>query len=107
MINLVSIPSHETNVISRLITGLEINSSSSHDSGDETILVLPKRAQVKVLNETGSRIWELIDGERTVGEIVTVMLSVFDVERGDIEKDIVTFLQELHDKGLITLGNQK
>lgn len=67
---------------------------------DELILV-PIRKNVAemetlyTLNEVGARVYELIDGERCVRDIVDSIVSEFDVERGEAENDVREFIEQL------------
>ena len=67
---------------------------------DEFILV-PIRQNVGdlesiyTLNETGARIWELIDGKNKVNEIKEKLIEEFEVTPEEAEKDIIAHLQQL------------
>jgi len=54
-----------------------------------------------VANEVAGRIWELIDGEKCVEEIRDVIVEEFEVTRGEAETDLVEFLQQLADAGVV------
>jgi len=56
---------------------------------------------VFTLNEVGSMIWRLIDGQTTVGELMEAVRNEYDVEAGEAEKDVADFLRSLEDAGLI------
>ncbi|MEW6614167.1 MAG: PqqD family protein [Thermodesulfobacteriota bacterium] len=62
---------------------------------EEAVLVDQDELQILHLNEVATEVWNLIDGKRTVNEIITQMLSVFEVKRKTAEKDILDFLQKL------------
>ncbi len=53
------------------------------------------------LNLLGTEIWKLCDG-RSVDDIVAELLPQFDVEQETLRGDIMTFLDELAEKGFIT-----
>lgn len=53
------------------------------------------------MNETGSRIWELIDGRRGLAEIAEIIAGEFEVSPETAGKDVEEFLLELQGKGLI------
>lgn len=67
---------------------------------DELILV-PIRKNVAemetlyTLNEVGARVYELIDGERRVRDIIDAIVSEFDVERNEAETDVREFIEQL------------
>jgi hypothetical protein len=62
---------------------------------EEAVLVDQDELQILHLNEVATEVWNLIDGKRTVNEIITQMLSAFEVKRKTAEKDILDFLQKL------------
>ncbi|MBI5243715.1 MAG: nucleotidyltransferase family protein [Elusimicrobia bacterium] len=64
---------------------------------DEFILVPIRRKvgdlqSIYTLNETGGRVWELIDGKRTVGEIRAALLDEFDAQPAQVEEDLADIL---------------
>ena len=69
--------------------------------GEAVILSLDTKV-LRGLNPVGSRVWELIDGRRSVDEIVGDIVKEFDVEPGQAAEDVGLFVQELLDKGLVT-----
>ncbi len=71
----------------------------------EAVLVLADRGQVKVLNEVGARIWELIDGWRTVRQIAAVIGTEYDVDLSRAEADTLAFVDELYAKGIVVFAD--
>jgi len=67
----------------------------------EAFIVLPNRHEYKILNEVGTRIWALIDGERTAEQIARIIASEYEVSREVALSDILEFLQELRAAGLL------
>lgn len=70
---------------------------------DEAVLVMPQKGQVKVFNEVGAVIWELIDGKRTIENIIEEIISQFDVDRVTAESDVLNFTSELYNRDIIAL----
>lgn len=68
----------------------------------EAFIVVPGLGEYNILNATGSRIWELIDGTRGVEEIVTAISEEFDVSRDAAEKDVQEFLDALREHQMIS-----
>ncbi|MDD5347355.1 MAG: pyrroloquinoline quinone biosynthesis peptide chaperone PqqD [Candidatus Omnitrophica bacterium] len=68
---------------------------------DEVIIVTPCEGLARVLNASGSRIWELIDGVRSTADIVTELGREFDAPAGPAEEDVAAFLAELAQKKLV------
>lgn len=89
MLDLDTRPAPNPTVVGRVVEG-------------EAVLVLPERGEVKVLNEVGARIWELVDGSRTVREIVDTICAEYDVEVAQAESDTLAFVAELESKGIIS-----
>jgi hypothetical protein len=70
--------------------------------GDESILVPIRRnvadlESVFTLGGTGVRIWELIDGKRTVGELLARVVEEFDIAPEEAEADLGEYLQSLEE----------
>ena len=61
----------------------------------EAVIVLPGEGMVKVLNAVGSRVWELADGARTVGEMVETIHDEYDVDREQAQEDVVEFVSTM------------
>lgn len=54
------------------------------------------------LNEVGTRVWELVNGQRPIVAIVDVIANEYDAERSQISEDVRGLLGELTTEGLIT-----
>ena len=53
------------------------------------------------LNEVGSRIWDLCDGQHTVTQIIATIAQEYDAPGDLIENDVLTLLTDLQSGGLI------
>jgi len=69
--------------------------------GEAVILSLDTKV-LRGLNPVGSRIWELIDGQRSLEEIVGLIIREFDVPPGQAMQEVQAFIQDLLDRGLAT-----
>lgn len=70
--------------------------------GQETIILDTKiNQQVHQLNELGSFIWNLCEGEHEVQDIIEKVCLEFDVEKDVATKDVHEFLNELKEKNLL------
>ena len=67
----------------------------------EAMVVLPEKGEVKVLNNVGSRIWELMDGSATIEEISKIICMEYEVEEKNAISDVMDFLKELGDNGML------
>ena len=70
----------------------------------EAVLVSPAQGKVRVLNEVGARIWELVDGARTIREIARCIVAEYSVEMTEAEADVQDFLRKLVERGIIQLS---
>lgn len=68
-------------------------------AGEAVILSLDTKI-LRGLNAVGSRVWDLIDGHRTLDEIVDVIVQEFDVPRAQAAAEVDTFVRQLVDMGL-------
>ena len=92
MIDLLNtIYEHDPNIVSRLIAGEMILVPIRKDVGD--------MESIYTLNETGARVWELLDGRRSLAEIHQQLVREFDIDPFQAEQD----LKELID-GLVEIG---
>ena len=55
---------------------------------DEAFVVVPSRGEYDILNKVGTRVWELIDGQRSVEEIVTIICDEYEVEPARADADV-------------------
>ena len=68
----------------------------------EAVLLSMDTKVLRGLNPVGSRIWELIDGQRSLEEITGVIVQEFEVAPGVAVQDVQAFIQTLLDRGLVT-----
>ena len=54
-----------------------------------------------VLNEVGCTIWELLDGEKTVAQIVGAVCQAYDVADGRAGADLAEFISQLQELGAV------
>lgn len=72
------------------------------DFGDEGgLVVLPGRAEVKVLNAVAMAIYPLLDGTRTRDEIVAKIVEEFEISAEEARQDLDAFLSELAEHGML------
>jgi len=87
----------------KLETVLRKNPDAAYRIFDgQATVVLPDRAEVNVLNEIGSFVWERIDGSRTIGQIVEAVLEEYDVKPEGARGDILAFIGALNEHGMVT-----
>jgi hypothetical protein len=65
------------------------------------LVVLPGKAEVKVLNPVGVKIFSLLDGKHTVDEIAASIVEEFEVTPEEAVSDVRDFLGELSEHGML------
>jgi len=72
-----------------------------HDAGRGRWLILaPER--IFEPDDTAVEVLKLCDGQRSVADIANVLAKEYNAPQGEILTDIVTMLQDLADKGVVT-----
>lgn len=72
----------------------------SAEIGDELVVLDEPENRYLGLDATGRRVWELLDGVRTVSDICTELAQEYDVAPERCADDVVRFLAQLQDAGL-------
>ena len=78
-------------VVSRVVAG-------------EAVLLTPAQGKVRVLNEVGAAIWELLDGQRSIRQIAAALSEQFDVTPQTAEADALHFLADLAERGIVLIN---
>jgi len=55
------------------------------------------------LKGSGKLIWEMLDGQNTVAQLVERLISEYDAPRDQIRQDVMAFMEELAMRGLIVI----
>jgi hypothetical protein len=71
---------------------------------DEIILLDTITQEYFSLNEVGKNIIDLISENLTKDEMVEELSNIYEVDRIQIEKDLINFAKLLEEKGLITIN---
>ena len=81
-------PRHSPRVAARIFSG-------------EAVVITPIENMIRMFNPVGSRIWELIDGTRTVSDIAATLVAEYQVDPDKAIVEVEGFLNELSERGLI------
>lgn len=73
--------------------------------GDAVLLHLDS-GQYHGLNQTGSAIWELVDGERDVGAITRALQDDYEAVPDDVVDLVQDFLQALDRRALVAFESR-
>lgn len=88
--SLTSIPHPNPEIISRRLE-------------NEAVLVMPINGKIKVLNDVGARVWELIEGGNSIEAIIASIAQEYNTSEEAVTADVQTFLSQLAERGMITL----
>jgi hypothetical protein len=69
---------------------------------DRTLIALADDA--RELDPVATFIWQQMDGERSIGEIVTEVCAAYDVDEATALGDIAELTQDLVDAGFLNLA---
>jgi len=92
---LTSVVRQSPNIVSRNIAG-------------EAVLVPIARTADEVdsiytLNETASTIWDALDGQRTLGDILDLVVAEYEVTREQAEQDLYDLVAQLSEVRAIVI----
>jgi len=77
------------------------------------LILVPVRSHVGDLsyiynmNKVGSRIWELLDGQRSAEDIARTIVEEYEVDLERALKDTLVFLEQMAEQSLITPVREK
>jgi methyltransferase-like protein len=88
MTDLKSVPSRSLSVVTR-------------KTGQEYVLVpvsnnIADMNSVYTLNETGAFIWDQIDGRKNIEEIISALISEYDIDNETATNDVILFLEKVN-----------
>jgi methyltransferase-like protein len=87
MIDPKSVPSHSSSVVTR-------------KTGNEYVLVpvsdnVADMDSVYTLNETGAFIWELIDGKKSISDLINALAEEYKIDIETAEADVLSFINKM------------
>jgi hypothetical protein len=92
--DMIKVYTKDPNIVNRKIAGEIVLVPIRHNVGD--------LACIYNLNEVGSRIWELIDGRSTIGQIREKIVEEYEVTPEEAEADLKKFLNQLEQVGAVS-----
>jgi hypothetical protein len=67
----------------------------------EAIFLSEDGETVHVLNELGAFLWKLVDGTRTLEDILDAVCSEYDIARDVAARDLLAFMEKLARTGIV------
>lgn len=72
----------------------------------EVVMLEPSTSRYFGLADTAVRIWQLLDEPRSVDGIVDALLDEYDVDRETCEAEVIEFISQLADAGLVVRSTE-
>jgi hypothetical protein len=91
---------HSISLDTRVVASTQQVSCDLHG---EAVILEMKRGTYYGLNEVGARVWQSLREPRSVREARDLILSEYQVEPGECERDVLRLVQELADEGLVEI----
>ncbi|MCK6625112.1 MAG: PqqD family protein [Anaerolineae bacterium] len=80
------------------------NPNATHQTvGEEAIIINLVSGAYYSLNDTGTKFWELLDGQRTIADCARLIAAEYEVEAGVVEADLLELAADFKQEGLIVL----
>jgi hypothetical protein len=77
--------------------------TASRSIDDATYVLDPETSELHAFNEVGGRIWELIDGERSLQDVAAAIADEYEVDPAVAQADVLEFVRTLQEKDLVVL----
>ncbi|MBE0487443.1 MAG: PqqD family protein [Halomonas sp.] len=71
--------------------------------GDDLVIFSARNGRYYGTEEVGTFIWSFLERRATVLDVCEALQAAFDVDRPICERDVMTFLEQLEQEGLVTV----
>jgi hypothetical protein len=68
----------------------------------QVVVVVPRSRAVHLLNETATRVWELLEPGATVDGLVEALVDEFEVDPAEARRDVEAVLSDMRQKDIVT-----
>lgn len=69
---------------------------------DGAVLVSPEAGDLRVLNQVGATLWQLLDGSHDVAALEAELVRRYGIPSGQARTDLEAFLRELDSRNLLS-----
>lgn len=83
----------------------QTENSVSCEIEEQTVLLNVEAGKYHGFNEVASKIWQIIESPVKVNQICDQLIHEFDISREQCELEVLGFLKQLNDAGLIMLND--
>lgn len=72
--------------------------------GGEAVIVVPRKREIHRLNEVATLLWQELEAERSVEELVDRVVEEFEIDAERAAADVRTFLDEMAKRDLVVVA---
>ena len=76
----------------------------ARDVGGETVILNLESGVYFGLDTVGARIWQLLSEGKTLAEVCEAMVDDYDVSHDDIQRDLLSLVEQLQSQHLIEIA---
>lgn len=69
--------------------------------GGKSVVLDYDHRRILGMNTTGSRVWTLLDGTRSIADVCRVLARENEIDEGTVVADVEPFIRELIDRELL------
>lgn len=80
------------------------NTIETMDIDNEKAMIDLDTGKYYTLNETATVIWDCINNNCSVGDVVDKLISIYEIEIDECIENVNLFLEELEGNGLLKIG---
>ena len=73
------------------------------DMGGEKVMLNISKGKYYNLGEIGGRIWELVERPISIAQLLTNLMSEYEIDQSGCEEEVISFLQLLLEEDLINI----
>ncbi len=71
---------------------------------DETIIMSIESGNYHVINQTGRRIWELLEQPKTIAEVCDILSEEYEVDPEACQEEVLHFVEGLESRQIVTVS---
>lgn len=83
----------------------QVSADVSPDASGDVVILHLKDGIYYELNETGARIWELIQQPCSLGAVLEALLAEYETDAQQCEADLLALVEDMAGRGLIEVKN--
>lgn len=74
---------------------------------DGSLILMNEHEQGFMINQAIIDFWKLCNGQRRITDLVDAFAQMTGLQRGQVEKEVIQLIQQLHEGGLVIIGEQE